>query len=178
AFHSYGIAFILAATCSYVLNRKGGLRQVPRVPTTRKVRRDQVSWEKARKRRVLEDIPEPKKEKEEPLLPSWIRRKKAILVIFALFVILTVLGYFLGALRYVLIGVGIGMMIVSYFVGGGFSEVYGPMIPRLTTRGAKAEMDYRYKRGASDWTIIMGGILIGGVIFLSGVFAIFLDGLF
>lgn len=148
------------------------------VRRTRKVPRDQVPWQKVRRRRDPEEISQPEEKKEEPLLPSWIKTQKAILVIFALFISLTILGFFVGALRYVLIAVGIGIMIVAYFLGGGFSEVYGPMIPRLTTKGAKAEMEYRYKRGASDWTIIMAGILIGGIIFLSGVLAILLEALF
>jgi hypothetical protein len=137
------------------------------------VPKGQVSWDKARKRRKVERVFEPpKEEKEELLLPLWMKAKKTILVILPIFVCLTVVAFFVEILGYVFVVVGIGIMIGTYFVGGGMSEWTSR--PGITTHSQKAFRKYRYEESASNWAVIVGGFVVGGFVFLSGVLALVL----
>ncbi|TET89164.1 MAG: hypothetical protein E3J35_11535 [Methanomassiliicoccales archaeon] len=136
-----------------------------------------MSWDKVRRKKDSEDTPYPKEEREQPLLPSWMKTGKAVLAFLVILISLTVLAFFVEALSYAFVAVGMVIMIGAYFLGGGFSE-WSIVGRHMTTKGARSEMEHRYGRGASDWTTITGGMLIGGIIFLSGVLAIFLGVLF
>lgn len=139
------------------------------VPVARKVPKKQISWEKIRKRRVEVDPSPPEEEK---LLPSWMKARRVILVILAVYVSLTLLAFFVIILRYAFVVAGIGIMVGAYFIGGGISEWHS--VPGQTTHSARSMLRYRYKGSASNWQLITGGVIIGGMVFLAGVVAILL----
>jgi hypothetical protein len=149
------------------------------VPTARKVPKGQISWERAKdEKNPWEKSYEARvvRESKGPVVPELMKVRKIIFFFPALFIVLTIIAFLIDSMRYVFPLVGIVVMIVTYFLGGGLSEWHS--VPPTTTVSAKSMLLYRYGESASDWDLITAGFIIGGIIFLSGVLAIVTDALF
>lgn len=145
-------------------------------PSARKVPKGQVSWERVKeKKSVWERSYEARVERESegPLMPEWMKVKKVVLIFMLLLVVLTVLAYFIDPLRYIFPLTGIVILIGAYFLGGGLSEWHSA--PPTTTISAKSMLEYRYGESSSNWDLIMAGVVIGALVFLSGILAILLS---
>jgi hypothetical protein len=148
-------------------------------PPARKVPKGQASWERAKdEKNPWEKSYEARvvRESKGPMVPAWMKMRKAILLYSVLFIILTIIAFLVDTLRYVFVLLGIVIMIAAYFLGGGLSEWHS--VPPVTTTSAKSMLQYRYGESSSDWDIITMGFIIGGLMFLSGVLAILTDALF
>ncbi len=146
------------------------------VPSARKVPKGQVSWEKVKQRRKMQEWryeTRKEREREEKVVPDWMRAKKVVTVFLSLLAILVVLAYFVHSLRYLFPLAGMVIMIGSYVAGGGLSEWHS--VRPSTARGARAMLEYRYGESSSNWDMIIAGFLIGGIVFLSGFLAMVVD---
>jgi hypothetical protein len=156
---------------------EGGHGQLPdKTPSARKVPKGQVNWERVKdKKSVWERSYEARVERESegPLVPDWMKAKKVVSIFLLLLLVLTILAYFIGSLRYLFPLTGIIILIGSYFLGGGLSEWHSA--PPTTTISARSMLEYRYGESASNWDLIMAGVVIGGLVFLSGLLAILLS---
>lgn len=94
-------------------------------------------------------------------------------VFLLLLLVLTVLAYLFSPLRYIFPLAGIVILIGAYFLGGGLSEWHS--VPPTTTHSARSMLEYRYGESASNWDLIMAGVVIGGLTFLSGILAILIS---
>lgn len=145
-------------------------------PTARKVPKGQVSWAKVRDRKGARDEyseTHAERKRDTPLMPDWMKVKKVVLVFISLFISLTVLAFFIDTSRYIFPIAGIIIMVGGYVLGGGLSE--WSSFSGGTTIGARSSLKYRYRESASDWDVIIGSFVIGGLVFLSGIAAILLD---
>ncbi|MCK5290573.1 MAG: hypothetical protein KAR39_00970 [Thermoplasmata archaeon] len=150
-----------------------------RTPTARKVPKGQVSWERVkRKKSTREKSYEAKvgRESKGPTVLTLMKTWKFMFTFASLFAILTVLALIIEPLRYIFPLSGIVIMIVAYFLGGGLSEWHS--VPPTTTIGAKSMLSYRYGGSSSNWDMITIGLIIGGIIFLSGVLSILIATLY
>ncbi len=148
-------------------------------PTARKVPKGQVSWERIKdKKSTRERSYEAKvgRESKGPIVLGLMKTWKFMFTFASLFAILTVLALIIEPLRYIFPLSGIVIMIVAYFLGGGLSEWHS--VRPTTTIGARSMLSYRYGESSSNWDIITIGLIIGGIIFLSGVLSILIATLY
>lgn len=102
-------------------------------------------------------------------------RKKLIISFPVIFVVLTIISTYVRDFAGYSILVGIGLLIVGYFIGGGFSG-YINRGPMLTAQHVKAIQRDRYYSSLPRVSIIV--MMIGAVMFGAGILGYLLNSAF